>query len=54
MIIQGNIEWKYLILYFSNYRDESVRRAEEMFKQLDKDGNGDVTEVEKLSFIVWD
>ena len=27
------------------FRDESVRRAEEMFHQLDNDGNGDLTEV---------
>ena len=35
-------------LYSVNHvfiRDESVRRAEEMFHQLDNDGNGDLTEV---------
>ena len=30
---------------FIYFRDESVRRAEEMFHQLDNDGNGDLTEV---------
>ena len=36
------------LLYHLHKRDESVRRAEEMFHQLDEDGNGDVTEVTTL------
>ena len=43
-ILNTNMHTEILLIdvYF---RDESVRRAEEMFHALDNDGNGDLTEV---------